>query len=1468
MDLVFNEKQTPIDDEKLNSLPQEVRDDFLTSINNVLFINRLISPERKHAKDLERDSEGRIKVDLTNPHILENMDYFRQAAIHYKKYGCYTNLRPNPNPNSEYMKWATEEIRRCWYGMVRPDDGEWIPGDLYFYWNYCPIIQTRVKEGSRKGDRIIDFPEPWDSTYFWAHYNYQAVYGGPFNDYRGGNHFFVIARRGVGKAHPYTEQVYTPEGLRSWGDLQIGDFVFGDDGKPTKITHIPFDGIIDTYKVTLRDGRTVLCSDEHLWNVMIHNRKGIHTLSTKKLLQIYKRERKKSDHNPNGVEYVCSIPKNGCVDFEYKQTQIDPYTFGLLLGDGTFRGTSFYLTMLPKDFNELREYIPYECTSQPADDMNHKIHINGLSYILKDYSLINKKSEDKFIPDEYKFNSRDVRLNILHGLIDTDGFVLKKHNCYYISTASKQLADDIVWISRSLGFNASVTVKNTKYFNKKTNQYVNCLPSWTVSIYSDCKLGKLERKTAKQYKSAYSKSRFDKTRIVNIEYVGKMQSKCITVSNDTGCYLIDDFVVTHNSYYLASNLAKVFILGESKDVSESVKGTIVAADKTYLIEDGTLNKFERYIDFLAENTEWPAQRLTGRLDDMYWEMGYRDNASPAKQGTGNVIVGLSVKDKPGKVRGKRAVRTYFEEVGSFPNLIDTYNTARYNAEEGDISFGTLGLIGCVCAGTKVFDKNFNEINIEDLKQEDGIIGFDINNDCYSVEPITYMQDLCYKECVEIKTRKRTLRCSIDHPILTRIKHTKRNVSYKVGDTRDSWFTYEFVPAEYFLKHKDNFIVIADGSPMNFGNEQLQDAYLTGLLIGDGSYGYDKTPRLSNCDEDILNYVEQKYDCVIERKYLTKTNKIYKEIRIKNICQMLRDCGIYGQTKSAKRLPNNYLNLDQKNASEIIAGFFDTDGTIGDGCLIITSGVFELLQQTQELLKLFGIRTTIGKTKARICDTRKDKNDWYNLKICGRNNILKFQKYIPIKVKHKIEKINNYCERAKSFYKFTDNTLVEKVIDVKPIGVQRIYNLTANKTHTYVANGIITHNTGGEKGQNFAGALEMIYNPRGYGFYPLPNVFDKTANGGEVVLFLGAYLNRKLHYDKNGNSDVTGALLEVLTERFNIKNTSTDPATLTQKKAELPITIQDCVMKVDGNFYPVADLNERLNQIAADTSVLRDVFVGKLNMVGGHVEFQPTDDKPIREFPHKDNKKEGAIEIYKMPEINKVTGKVFNNRYIAGIDTYDNDVANSVSLGSILVLDSFTDQIVCEYTGRPLFADDFYEVCRRICLFYNCKANYEQNKKGLYSYFSRTHSTYLLTETFQYLRDKDLVKGESFGNTAYGTTATQPIKNYARGLIRNWLLKPCIKYEHKDGEDIEISYPQLYNLKNVALIKELSMYDLENNFDRHDALSMLMLYREDVYRLNSGAPKARDDEEGDFTKDEFFQTFEKRKQPKNPKWLIE
>jgi hypothetical protein len=100
----FNKYQTPLTEELLSSLPKEVQEDLLGILNSVLFIQRLVSPNRLYAKDLQRDDTGKIIVDVCNPHILENMDYFRQTALHYKKYGTITDLMPNGNPNSEFGK--------------------------------------------------------------------------------------------------------------------------------------------------------------------------------------------------------------------------------------------------------------------------------------------------------------------------------------------------------------------------------------------------------------------------------------------------------------------------------------------------------------------------------------------------------------------------------------------------------------------------------------------------------------------------------------------------------------------------------------------------------------------------------------------------------------------------------------------------------------------------------------------------------------------------------------------------------------------------------------------------------------------------------------------------------------------------------------------------------------------------------------------------------------------------------------------------------------------------------------------------------------------------------------------------------------------------------------------------------------------------------------------------------------------
>lgn len=188
-----NEYQTEITKDFLESLPEEVAEQLLDFVTNVQYIKNLISPDRKRARDLPRDEKGRIKVDLTNPHILENMDYFRQSAIHFQTHGCYTFLRPNPNPNSEFRKWIDEEKRRCREGYVRDYDGEWVTGYMYWYMNYCPIMLTKITEGKKKASRIEDFPETWEGIYLRFHYLNQAR--------EAGNHAIELARRGCSKSY-------------------------------------------------------------------------------------------------------------------------------------------------------------------------------------------------------------------------------------------------------------------------------------------------------------------------------------------------------------------------------------------------------------------------------------------------------------------------------------------------------------------------------------------------------------------------------------------------------------------------------------------------------------------------------------------------------------------------------------------------------------------------------------------------------------------------------------------------------------------------------------------------------------------------------------------------------------------------------------------------------------------------------------------------------------------------------------------------------------------------------------------------------------------------------------------------------------------------------------------------------------------------------------------------------------------
>lgn len=394
--------------------------------------------------------------------------------------------------------------------------------------------------------------------------------------------------------------------------------------------------------------------------------------------------------------------------------------------------------------------------------------------------------------------------------------------------------------------------------------------------------------------------------------------------------------------------------------------------------------------------------------------------------------------------------------------------------------------------------------------------------------------------------------------------------------------------------------------------------------------------------------------------------------------------------------------------------------------------------------------------------------------------------------------------------------------------------------------ILLYGTAGNEQSDFTAFAEMFYSPDGYNLYGLENVFDKEGQGSKrCCYFYPVYMNYDDGcIDSNGNSDVTKALFMILMDRYKVKYGSTDINAITKRISQYPITPQEAIIRSQGNMFPVTELNNRLNQIDNNPDTFSDVWVGELiqdttvstelsQYSSNGITFQPTGGIPIRDFPTKDNKVEGCLEIYEHPQKNS-EGKVPYDRYGASCDPYDDDGSGTMSLGSIFVMDFWTDRIVAEYTGRKPFANDFYEVLRLLCLYYNCKAMYESNLKGVYSYFSSRNCIHLLADTPDYLRDKQLISSIGTGNKSKGIRATAPIIKFGFRLIRDWLLKLVTKIEKDtEGNDVEVMVPNLYNIRCRALIKELIQWNPYGNYDRIMSLVQLMLYREEKMILWQG-----------------------------------
>ena len=180
-----NEYQTPITAELKASLDPEVYADLIDFITTVEFVRNLVAHDRPRAVDLPRDKKGRIVVDVTRPHILEDMDFFLTSRIHFEKFGYYTAAAFSRDSRSEYRKFWDEEQRRSLEGHVNPKTGEWISGYNYHYWNFGRLDLTVQRKGSElsstgtvRADRVEDFPDLWEIDYLFFHYIEQGEEAG------------------------------------------------------------------------------------------------------------------------------------------------------------------------------------------------------------------------------------------------------------------------------------------------------------------------------------------------------------------------------------------------------------------------------------------------------------------------------------------------------------------------------------------------------------------------------------------------------------------------------------------------------------------------------------------------------------------------------------------------------------------------------------------------------------------------------------------------------------------------------------------------------------------------------------------------------------------------------------------------------------------------------------------------------------------------------------------------------------------------------------------------------------------------------------------------------------------------------------------------------------------------------------------------------------------------------------------
>lgn len=423
-----------------------------------------------------------------------------------------------------------------------------------------------------------------------VHYDY-LLSGG----FEAGTIALYYGKTGSGKALPLDNKILTPNGWIKMGDIKVNSIVYDKDGNECQVKGVFPQGIKDIYKISFNDNTSTNCCKDHLWATYNNYERNI--------------THKYSIRNTESI--MCgkySIPYNNIIPFSKKELLLHPYVLGALIGDGEL-STMIKFTNAEKDVvDKVSRYLPdndmlnkFEYNSYRLKRKQYNNNITDTLTHIKKYELDNKKSYEKFIPKDYLYSNIEDRTILLHGLMDTDGYTCKNGNVSY-STTSKQLANDVCFLVRSLGGRAKLTKRHTSYTYKGIKKLGRLSYTIFIWFYND-----IIPVTSKKHVTRYKFPRkFNHKIITNIEYIGKQEAQCIMINSPTSLYITDDFVVTHNTTMALRNIAAAQRRGESCAWLRVEKGCNrqymerIGVDTSKLLIVENLPHGEAYLDILIQ----------------------------------------------------------------------------------------------------------------------------------------------------------------------------------------------------------------------------------------------------------------------------------------------------------------------------------------------------------------------------------------------------------------------------------------------------------------------------------------------------------------------------------------------------------------------------------------------------------------------------------------------------------------------------------------------------------------------------------------------------------------------------------------------------------------------------------------------------------------------------------------------------